>query len=204
MNCFCAEPWLPAQGVHGFTVTTWVSVASALTSLGQSTNLRAFSNATFRASTATPGEQSLWLAHTWQGVDLPLESPLLVCLWQGPAPPAGFVSTHTMGKRPISEPIINAVAAGTCGGQGVLQQQTLLVCISGKGIIHRITCLQWTGPREKLAVVPFPAGVLQFHPPHTKPEARIWGDRPWESPTTEATQVSGGSSTTSISAAAMP
>ena len=59
MNCFCTEPGVPAPVVHRFTVTTWDSVASALTSLGQSANLRAFSNATFRASTATTGEQTL-------------------------------------------------------------------------------------------------------------------------------------------------
>lgn len=86
-----------------------------------------------QGSTATTGEQSLLLAHTWQGVDLPLESLLLVCSWQGTAPLVGFVSTHTMGKRMISEPIISAVTSGTCGGQEVLQQQTLLACTSGEG-----------------------------------------------------------------------
>ena len=159
--------------VHWFTVTTWVSVALALTSLGRSTNLRAFSNATFRASTATAGEQSLLLAHTWQGVDLPLESPLLVCSWQDTAPLAGFVSTHTMGKRLISEPIISAVKAGTCGVRGSCSSRLCWRAHQVRDIIHRITCLQWTGPRERLAVVPFPAEVLQFHPAHTKPEARI-------------------------------
>lgn len=40
-------------------------------------------------------------------------------------------------------------------------------------------------PGEKCAEVPFPAGVLQFHPPHTKLGAGILGERLWESPTTE-------------------
>lgn len=159
--------------VHRFTATTWVSIASALTSLGRSTNLRAFSNATFRASTATTWEQSLLLAHTRQGVDLPLESPLLVCSWQGTAPLAGFVSTHTMGKRLISEPIISAVKAVTCGIRGSCSSRLCWHAHQVRDIIHRITCLQWTGPREKLAMVPFSAEVLQFHPAHTKPEARI-------------------------------
>lgn len=91
---------------------------------------------------------------------------------------------RTVGQGLTPEPIISTPTVGA-GGRWALQQQTSLVCTPVGGIAHRMAHLQRTGPDEKCAEVPFPAGVLQFHPPHTKLGAGILGERLWESPTTE-------------------
>ena len=79
---------------------------------------------------------------------------------------------HTVGQALTPEPIISTPTVGA-GGRWVLQKQTSLVCTPVGGNAHRIVHLHWTGPGEKCAEVPFPAGVLQFHPPHTKLGAGI-------------------------------
>ena len=72
---------------------------------------------------------------------------------------------------------------------------------------HRIVCLQQTASGEEYSAAPFLAGAVHFHPPHTTTWSWIW----WEAgglgsriALSEAAQVPGGSTITSIPAATMP
>lgn len=56
----------------------------------------------------------------------------------------------------------------------IWQHQTLSAHTPGGQQHHRIAQLQWTAPGEKYAVIPFPAGSLQFCPLHASPWSHIW------------------------------